>query len=1313
MHDQKQIYSLRKLSVGLASVIVGTCFFISTNRQNVQADTLNVSERQVSTVIQQDSSKKQEQDSNEQNDQTNVNNSKTEQQQSTNERNDVENVDSNLNDTNKLDNTTKRVESEANQRFDQVKDQFKQETPIKQAPVNEQPAVPNKDTNINLNSNLNKNTIKQALADSLLKDITKPETTNTLNMTKASQTPIAENMLKEDKIEVKENQDWADPAKQGFHKTTAGWTKLQQGKDYNAVAKKSVLTFYDNGHVISDGQTLHETINKSFENDADISVVIDKDDLKEGNRILIGSAAFLYPDDRRINYESRGGSSYQLADSRTNTTIGNISVSLNNNDPDELDYFLDVKSPDKYAKDLSFTISHAAGRGFAKNDVVWMNYSRLSGTTTDNPFRTKVLTPQNTTYNIEIEPDSNFNMKYSKIVPTTGSNIVQGVTAGWNSQFISLYDANGSYTIAPDDQSDHVFKRVFQLKNLTNQSLIPSDIIINPHIAPINLDSDVGNMLKLTELPRIKAERKADNLTNTQLLEQTARGHYTWSQQSDGSILICYNLHSNDMTISTPLIDDMLKNTNWWHIENPTNKQQILNHTEDVYKERGNKLIRFAINSRIIVNNYSNKPYDVLVNNLTPTDANDQSVKLYISNLKYVPVGTTLGLDLEAIRNINVKFVDDDQTNPVKDTTLIKTTTTGKDLTFTLSSDSSSDNVIKIPDNVILSDSQPDLTKFNYDPTTKTFHYGVVKDTNPDVTIHVKHKILKGISGDDKILDDYPGIKKALNREIKFVANYTYPDNGKFTDEKAYPKQKVFSLILKRSADADLTTDSIVSGTAGAWSAVNQNGITFNNGLVSSGSNFGETLPEGYTLQNGSDTTTNAFNTDAFQTSARNAFASLRNAGGSVTKVFNYVIKADPQKIQVKFVDDDDPNEAQVGDIITVNGVTDGQADFEDVISAYKQDQAKHYDLTGYTDPNKLTHIFSANDSTAYTIHLKHHINDVKAENAEDATRTIVIKKFNGNGNLTSTQTVVQRIAFYKHDYVDAVTGKTKSSKYIFDDKSSPALSHNLVDGKATNDPSYTLKDGKYYFAKYKLDVPAGYKAKKHVDKINPNLLTISLFALPAISTATGNKTVDPNANKGQSDTNKKQDASSSSVTDKANNSNDLHDNSKKQNDQPIILNNKTDHTINVSAQAVDPTVEPERNNVASSNNSTTSAQTQQSSTNDAEQVKNTSIDVPSREENNANKGSNSSYNRSKPNSGKISHVNSKTPQNGLNEPSKAQSVATHPATTSVINNSKSDAKQLPQTGEKDNYTYSALGLLLGLNVAMTAVYAEKKRKKY
>lgn len=217
MHEQKKVYSLRKLSVGLASVIVGTCFFISTSRQNVQADTLNGSEQPTSTVIQQDSSEKQEQDSNEQNDQTNVSNSKTEQQQSTNERNDVENVESNLNDTDKLDNATKPVESEGNQKFDQVKDQFKQETPIKQAPVNKQTAVFNKDANINLNSNLNENTNKQALGTSLLKDTNKPETTTNTFRVRKSNIQANVNALSESKA--------VDPnTNGGFDEAT--WGKL-------------------------------------------------------------------------------------------------------------------------------------------------------------------------------------------------------------------------------------------------------------------------------------------------------------------------------------------------------------------------------------------------------------------------------------------------------------------------------------------------------------------------------------------------------------------------------------------------------------------------------------------------------------------------------------------------------------------------------------------------------------------------------------------------------------------------------------------------------------------------------------------------------------------------------------------------------------------------------------------------------------------------------------------------------------------------------------------------------------------------------
>lgn len=95
----------------------------------------------------------------------------------------------------------------------------------------------------------------------------------------------------------------------------------------------------------------------------------------------------------------------------------------------------------------------------------------------------------------------------------------------------------------------------------------------------------------------------------------------------------------------------------------------------------------------------------------------------------------------------------------------------------------------------------------------------------------------------------------------------------------------------------------------------------------------------------------------------------------------------------------------------------------------------------------------------------------------------------------------------------------------------------------------------------------------------------------------------------------------------------------------------------------------------------------QHSSTNDAEQLENIStadrvvndqtdddFADPVREENNANRGSNSLSNRSKPDSGKIINVNLKAPQNGFYEAVRGQSVATHPAKTSfeMFTNEKS-----------------------------------------
>ena len=327
-----------------------------------------------------------------------------------------------------------------------------------------------------------------------------------------------------------------------------------------------------------------------------------------------------------------------------------------------------------------------------------------------------------------------------------------------------------------------------------------------------------------------------------------------------------------------------------------------------------------------------------------------------------------------------------------------------------------------------------------------------------------------------------------------------------------------------------------------------------------------------------------------------------------------------------------------------------------------------------------------------------------------DATRTIKITFPDGTKKMIN-----QSVGYGKY----AISGTADMATHKLD----MAMPYELSKWELIKkeDGSYDLvkahvdKNGVASFDNVALPKVAGYKAvvtpaKQNATNLMAQMFMVSFVALPK----------QPNTE--QSST------SSSSVTDKANNSHDLHDDSKKQNDQPITSNKETDDTINVSAQAVDPTVEPNEHNVASSNNSTTSAPTQQSSTTDAEQptnISNTDHVVndqtdddnfadPSREQNESNTGSNSSSNRSKPEAGKIIHADVKSAQNGSNEPSKAQSVTTHPATY-VIKTSKSvsNNSQLPQTGENNGYQYSVLGLLLGLNVAIAAVGVEKKRKKY
>ena len=1114
MHERKNVYSLRKLSVGLASVIVGTCFFISNTGQQVKADTVNIGEQPTSTVIQQDSSKKQEQDSNEQNDQTNVSNSKTEQQQSTNERNDVENVDSNLNDTNKLDNSVKvknvvdqnavkTVESEANQKFDQAKDKFKQDTSI--------------DTNV---------------PSSVTKNIKKIQT-NTLKVVK-------ESTVNPNSLSLKESKAVNLNTNGGFD---SSWGTLDVN-DWK-------------GNVQGDYYQLTD-----YTGDANHVIVPNEADFEKAGISTSGKQVGVTSDLMHTIF-------------RDKTTAQDATVAFS-------------KTDNKMIKAINADWNDTWGHSY---DIINGSWIRSKGELTKFDG-----------INFDVSNVTNMSNMF-------GSNQISDISslANWNVNNV----ANMSNMFIDNQISD--------LSPLANWK--------------VDQVTDVSDMFEDNQISDISplSNWKVDQVTDMSNM-------FNSNQISDLSPLS--NWHVNSVTnmgwmFSNNQISDISPLANW----------NVNNVTDMSYMFRNNQISNLSPLSNWHVNNVTNMEYMFDMNKITDLSP---LANWHVDNVTYMASmfsGNQIS-DLSPLSNWHVN------------------------------------NVITM-NNMFQYNQISDLSPLgnwkvdNVRTMAFMFETNKITDISPLANWNVNN--VDNMRGMFSInVSSIPTNTVKAKRMINFVypAGYTGKKQDSVTQTVDVPTKQV---KVELTTGYSKPSNNILDWATKTERPEDPNPVYF----------------QAYTVPIVANLVPN--------------ISTVAKAQADPNKPINVVVTYTVAPVTVHFYDvdenadnDSDAVKQELGKTVQLSGTYGSEVDLNNVKLP-----------ANFVIADTLPSVqYGKTDSV--TINLKHYINDVKAENAEDATRTIVINKYDGHGNLASTQTVVQQIAFYKHDYVDAVTGKTKSSKYIFDDKSSPALSHNLVDGKATNDPSYVLQNGKYYFAKYKVNVPAGYEAKKHVDKINPNLLTISLFALPTTLTDPNtSQTVDPDANKGSKTDDHKSDLSSSSVTDKANNSHDLHDDSKKQNDQSITSNKETDHTINVSAQAVDPTVEPEKNNVASSNNSTTSARTQQSSTNDAEQVKNTSIDAPSREENNANKGSNSSSNRSKPDSGKITHVNLKAPQNGLNEPSKAQSVATHPATTSVINNSKSDSKQLPQTGEKDNYTYSALGLLLGLNVSMTAAYVEKKRKKY
>ena len=268
-----------------------------------------------------------------------------------------------------------------------------------------------------------------------------------------------------------------------------------------------------------------------------------------------------------------------------------------------------------------------------------------------------------------------------------------------------------------------------------------------------------------------------------------------------------------------------------------------------------------------------------------------------------------------------------------------------------------------------------DLAKGNHVPATYTFK----ANNNQPIVIHLVHH-LSAITNDPKLM-------KKVTRTI----NVTKPDGTKLAPV-------VQSVSFIQTAAKDDVTEKVTYHND--WKV---NGID-------SFAEYSAPVFAGYT---------------ASQTKVEKVIPNINTQNSTI----NITYQANPQKISVRFIDDDNQKQ-QVGSAFIINGVIDGNADFSTVAIP------ENYVLA---EGSKLptNHKFTANDQTVYTVELRHKTEDAKidpnAKLSQKVSRTILITNIDGK-----VDRAIQEHTFTRTGKKDMVTGNisygpwSENGKYIF-----------------------------------------------------------------------------------------------------------------------------------------------------------------------------------------------------------------------------------------------------------------------------------------
>ena len=753
--EKLQHYSIRKLSVGAASVLIGLSFVGMGRTTQVKADTVNENQQQVvktqkventsaDTQASPDNTQASDSKSNLNNDQTQSNEKATNVTSTTVSRKSVRG--SGQLNTSSTTNETPEDNSKA--------------TTALRTSKNEEKIVENNEnkvetTTLNLNQKVDSKVINANLVES------KAQVQNQSNNDLATTTDPSK--LSKD--------DFAE----GTHWTVAGWTSASPNAK---VAKSSSFTYDDpsaeNLDLSSDFRTL--------QNGATIKATIDKNDIVKGNKILLASvnttkgnrqqdqniilkdANYINTTENQINFD--------------NQVIGYISGETRNNF--EADYYLNVTNTLDLASDpeidfklnsvvTQFSVAEITDTPIGNAGVDFDNAAKDVGSTYYLVTNSQVIPIAITASTISgySVPD-NTNRVENVYVDAVASNyqyyggVVYGsVSDNQNLQGVQKISAI-NHKLDPDSQTwVAVRTRYYTIYN--NQIYWTTGAPANN---PYNYNPFASSKIKTVKL--------ANNLSSADVLAQTEPDTVTSSYQNDGSYIVAYNITPTTLSAGgKTYVENVVPHETVINNQLRDQKQNAVNQTLDYYQQRN--WVPTQADILIVLNTKGPKTQNDVetVTDLTP----NSSVPVRTNN--YIVNGATF--DGELYKHAGVEYVDD-----VNGAVISKDLITGR-------KNADTNYLVTVPNGYVLASNNADGKNYRWDASKKNVIYTFAEDqkqndSNP-IVVHLTH-------GRKDLVD---------SNVIAETIHYNYADGSKAADD--YVAKHVVS---SRVGHKDLVTGETV-----------------------------------------------------------------------------------------------------------------------------------------------------------------------------------------------------------------------------------------------------------------------------------------------------------------------------------------------------------------------------------------------------------------------------------------------------------------------------------------------------------------------